>query len=217
MENQKIERQGAYGSNSWLQDVQRRRKWVLRGLSVVAFIGVLVSDSMWQPNGLVQETIEFLGVSMLALCVLGRAWCTLYIGGRKKAELVQDGPYSISRNPLYVFSIMGAAGVGAAADSIVITVLTAVACYAVFAVVVLQEEAFLSARFGRAYEAYCARVPRFWPRFSVWRNVKTVDASPNLVLASVRDGALFFLAIPLIMGIDYLRDIGVLPTLFVLP
>lgn len=204
-------------SSSWLQDVQRRRKWVLRGLSVVAFIGVLICDSMWTPGGFVQETIEFLGVTMLALCVLGRAWCTLYIGGRKKAELVQDGPYSISRNPLYVFSIIGAAGVGAAADSIVTTVLMAIACYAVFAVVVIQEETFLSARFGRTYEAYCARVPRFWPRFSAWQNVATVEASPNLVLASVRDGVLFFLAIPLIMGIDYLREIGAVPTLFVLP
>lgn len=219
MDDQTIEQQAAPAavSSSWLQNVQRRRKWVLRGLSVVAFGGVLVTDSMWQPGGFAQETIEFFGVGLLLVCVLGRSWCTLYIGGRKKAELVQDGPYSISRNPLYVFSILGAAGVGAAADSIVTSVLMAIACYAVFAVVVLKEETFLSAKFGRAYEAYCARVPRFWPRFSAWHDVETVEATPRLVFASVRDGALFFLAIPLIKGIDYLREIGTLPTMFVLP
>ncbi|MFC3134594.1 methyltransferase family protein, partial [Microbaculum marinum] len=179
--------------------------------------GVLVSDSMWPSGGLVHEAIEYVGIGLLLVCVAGRAWCTLYIGGRKKAELVQDGPYSISRNPLYVFSFLGAAGVGAAAGSVVTTFLTAIACYAVFAVVVSKEETFLAAKFGRAYRDYCARVPRFGPRLSTWHDVETVEASPRLVLTSVFDGALFFLAIPLIEGIEYLHQIGTLPTLFVLP
>lgn len=204
-------------SSSWLQDVQRRRKWVLRILAAAAIGVVLVSDSMWPSGGFTHEAIEFFGVGLLLACVLGRAWCTLYIGGRKKAELVQDGPYSISRNPLYVFSFIGAAGLGAAAGSVVTTLLVALACYAVFAVVVAKEESFLSARFGAAYDDYCARVPRFWPRFSVWHDVETVEASPRLVLASVRDGAVFFLAIPLIEVIEYLHELGHLPTLFVLP
>jgi len=219
MEDQAIEQQAAPAavSGTWLQDVQRRRKWVLRGLAAAAIGVVLVSDSMWPSGGFTHEAIEFVGVGLLLVCVLGRAWCTLYIGGRKKAELVQDGPYSVTRNPLYVFSFIGAAGVGAAAGSVVTTLLVAVACYAVFTVVVLKEESFLSARFGSAYQTYCARVPRFWPRFSTWHDVETVEASPRLVLASVRDGAVFFLSIPLIEGIEHLHELGHLPTLFVLP
>lgn len=204
-------------SGSWLQDVQRRRKWVLRILAGAALGGVVVSSSLATPNGFTHEAIEYFGVGLLLVCVIGRAWCTLYIGGRKKAELVQDGPYSISRNPLYVFSFIGAAGVGAAAGSVVAILLVALACYAVFAIVVIKEEAFLSDRFGADYKAYCARVPRFWPRFSSWHDVETVEASPRLVLASVRDGAVFFLAIPLVEGIEYLHVIDVLPTLFRLP
>lgn len=204
-------------SGSWLQDVQRRRKWVLRALTAAAVAGFLVADSRWRPGGFTHEAIEYVGVGLLLVCVLGRAWCTLYIGGRKKAELVQVGPYSVSRNPLYVFSIIGAAGVGAAAGSVVTTILLAVACYAVFAVVVAREERFLSERFGRAYEDYCARVPRFWPRLSQWRDVPTVEASPRLVLASVRDGALFFLAIPFVEAIEHIHMAGILPVYLLLP
>ncbi|TCT08811.1 protein-S-isoprenylcysteine O-methyltransferase Ste14 [Tepidamorphus gemmatus] len=204
-------------SGSWLQDVQRRRKWVLRALAVAAVVGFLFTDSMWRPGGFTHEAIEYFGIGLLLVCVLGRAWCTLYIGGRKKAELVQVGPYSVSRNPLYVFSIIGAAGVGAAAGSVISTLLLAVACYAVFAVVVSREEQFLSERFGRAYAEYCARVPRFWPRLSEWRDVATVEASPRLVLASVRDGALFFLAIPFVEAIEHLHMNGILPVQLLLP
>lgn len=204
-------------SGTWLQDVQRRRKWVLRGMGGAAILGFLLADSLWRPGGFTHEAIEYVGVGLLLVCVLGRAWCTLYIGGRKKAELVQDGPYSVSRNPLYVFSIIGAAGVGAAAGSVVTTLLLALACYAVFASVVGREEQFLSERFGQSYAEYCARVPRFWPRLSVWRDVPTVEASPRLVLASVRDGALFFLAIPLVESIEHLHTAGILPVYLLLP
>ena len=204
-------------SGSWLQDVQRRRKWVLRGLGGAAILGFLLADSLWRPGGFTHEAIEYVGVGLLLVCVLGRAWCTLYIGGRKKAEIVQDGPYSVSRNPLYVFSIIGAAGVGAAAGSVIATILLALACYAVFAVVVGREEQFLSERFGRTYADYCARVPRFWPRLSEWKDVPTVEASPRLVLASVRDGALFFLAIPVVESIEHLHMAGILPVYLLLP
>jgi protein-S-isoprenylcysteine O-methyltransferase Ste14 len=204
-------------NSNWIQDVQRRRKWALLALLAAAIGSLLVSESTWSSGSLIHETIEFLGIGLLLLCVLGRAWCTIYIGGRKKAELVQDGPYSVSRNPLYVFSIIGAAGVGAAAGSVLTIVLAALACYAVFAVVVLKEEIFLSDRFGAAYDDYCARVPRFWPRFSAWKDVETVETNPRLVLTSVGDGIFFFLAIPLVEGIEYLHDLGYLPVLFHLP
>jgi protein-S-isoprenylcysteine O-methyltransferase Ste14 len=212
-----IDQSTTASASAWLQVVQRRRKYAFVILLFVALGLLLVSNSMW-PSGSVQhEAIEYLGIGLLLLCVLGRAWCTLYIGGRKKSELVQEGPYSVTRNPLYVFSIVGAAGVGASSGSLVAIALAAVACYAVFAVVVVKEETFLSARFAEAFEEYCARVPRFWPRVSQWRDVETVETSPRLVLISFADGLFFFLTIPLVEFTEYLHTIGLLPTLFTLP
>lgn len=198
---------------TWLQAVQRRRKWALLALLVAAIGALLVTESRWPSGSLAHETIEYIGIGLLLLCVLGRAWCTIYIGGRKKAVIVQDGPYSVTRNPLYVFSFIGAAGVGAAAGSVVAMALAALACYAVFAVVVQKEETFLADKFGAAYDDYCQRVPRFWPRFSIWKDVETVETSPRLVLTSFADGLFFFLAIPLVEGIEYLHEIGYLPML----
>src|SRR5690606_40050349 len=57
---------------------------------------------------------------LIVVCVIGRTWSSIYIAGHKVQTLVMDGPYSISRNPLYVFSIIGAAGAGAQLGSIVL-------------------------------------------------------------------------------------------------
>ena len=52
----------------------------------------------------VQALLETGGVILILVCIVGRTWCTLYIGGNKKRELITAGPYSVVRNPLYVFT-----------------------------------------------------------------------------------------------------------------
>lgn len=47
-----------------------------------------------------EHPVEHLGLVAIMVCVLGRAWCSLYIGGRKTQEIVASGPYSLCRNPL---------------------------------------------------------------------------------------------------------------------
>ena len=56
----------------------------------------------------------------------------LYVGGRKNAELVTTGPYSMMRNPLYFFSLLGVAGVGAQTGSVLATFAVTAVAYAVF-------------------------------------------------------------------------------------
>src|SRR5690349_15131041 len=86
--------------------VQTLRKLGL--LVMLATIGVLFlfGTSRWPSPA--EDAIEWAGMILIFICVCGRTWCSLYIGGRKISELVAVGPYSISRNPLYVFSIIGA-------------------------------------------------------------------------------------------------------------
>ena len=66
-----------------------------------------------------------LGLAAIIVAIVGRAWCSLYIGGRKNAQVMQDGPYSICRHPLYFFSTIGATGFGLLLDSLLLAALFA--------------------------------------------------------------------------------------------
>ena len=73
----------------------------------------LLHESRWRvPYPHLYALIEKAGLALIVICILGRTWCTLYIGGRKKRELINKGPYSVVRNPLYFFTTIGAAGIG---------------------------------------------------------------------------------------------------------
>lgn len=201
-----------------LQHVQRLRKYVLR-LGFVLCLGLLLfSDSQWRaevPH--VFQVISQAGTVLILLCVAGRTWCTLYIGGQKKRRLVTVGPYSVVRNPLYVFTTIGAAGVGASAGSVVLALLLGLLVAAVFYIVAIQEQAFLADSFGSEYAAYAERVPLFFPRFSTWRDADQLTVNPKLVRRTFMDASLFLLAIPLTDVVDWLQDAGWVPVFVSLP
>ncbi|WP_332654182.1 methyltransferase family protein [Brevundimonas sp.] len=197
--------------------VQKIRKAaVLIGL--VSLVGLsLVSQSIGGVDGQWHEDVEGVGLAAIVLAIVGRAWCSLYIGGRKKSEIVDRGPYSISRNPLYVFSFIGAFGIGAQSGSVTIALLFVLVAMLVFSLTVGREEAFLEREFGSAYLTYKARTPRFWPRFGLWRDEDQLTIRPSLFLLTIRDGLVFLFAIPLFEVIDmgqaahWLRVVAYLP------
>ena len=200
-----------------LATVQKLRK-VAVGLALLGLIALsVVSQSIGGVDGRWHETVETIGLAAIVLSIVGRAWCTLYIGGRKKAEIVDRGPYSISRNTLYVFSFIGAFGVGSQSGSLVIAAAFVAAAILVFNLTVRREEAFLLREFGEAYAAYRARTPRFWPRFSLWRDTDELTIRPSLFLLTIRDGLVFLLAIPLFELIDAGQAMHVLGVAIHLP
>lgn len=199
-----------------LQRVQKLRKAAL----LVGLIGVVglafVTRSMGGETAL-HEGLEAFGLGLIVVCIVGRAWCSLYIGGRKKAEIVDRGPYSISRNPLYVFSFMGAFGVGAQTGSVTLGTVFLLLTVAVFYATVKREEAWLAGAFGQTYADYCARTPRFGPDFSKWRDADSLEVRPQFFLTTLRDGLVFLLAVPLFESVEHLQDMGWLSALVHLP
>ncbi len=95
-----------------------------------------------------------------------RFWATLYLGGRKERALVNEGPYSMVRHPLYLGSLLIGLGAGLFLESIAfeLAVIVVALIYAVATVPV--EEQVLRSRHGAAFDAYATQVPRFWP---AWR------------------------------------------------
>lgn len=204
-------------TNISMSTVQLIRKAVLVAVIAVGIFVVAFGDSRWPDEGTMNEGIEFAGFLLIAFCIVGRTWCSLYIGGMKNKAIVSEGPYSITRNPLYVFSVIGAAGVGAQFGSMIIALSAALVTWGVFYALIFSEERHLQLQFGVKYKSYKARVPRFLPKFSLWRDSDSLTIKPYNVRSTFIDACIFLIAIPIAEGFDYLHNSGVVPVLFRLP
>ncbi|MBV6303545.1 isoprenylcysteine carboxylmethyltransferase family protein [Candidimonas humi] len=191
-----------------LAHAQVVRRYALAILGVVAVAALLWIGSAWPEFGWVNEGLEWLGLACIIVAILGRCACMLHLGGRKGAELVSEGPYSITRNPLYVFSILAVFGIGLQTGSLIVGLTLAAAAFAVFRWIVGKEEVLLGAAFGEKFDEYCARVPRFWPRLKNWNSPAHVTADLEGVWKTLRDAAPYFLSIPLFEGIEAMQQAG---------
>lgn len=206
------------GDARWPRISQRRRKQVLFAASMLGFLLLAVTDSAWRAAApQVHVSLRLCGLGLILLCILGRTWCTLYIGGCKKRELITSGPYSTVRNPLYLFTIIGTVGIGLLAGSLAAALLFGSVALAVFAHTARREEAFLEDAFGEAFRSYAAKVPRFWPRLSAWRDADEVTIKPRVVVRTFADTSLFLAALPLIALKDLLQHEGTLAILLLSP
>ena len=85
---------------------------------------------------------------------------------KKNEELTTTGLYAHTRNPLYLGSIVIAAGFAAAARSWWIVAILVVMFVAIYVPVIRGEETFLRATFPGEFDEYCRRVPRLIPRIT---------------------------------------------------
>ncbi|TWG92766.1 protein-S-isoprenylcysteine O-methyltransferase Ste14 [Mesorhizobium sp. J18] len=200
-----------------LPRVQRARKRILFAIFFLIACTLPFVRSLWSWQGPVQEWIENIGFSLVLIAIIGRCWASLYIGGRKIQELVTEGPFSIVRNPLYVFSFIGTIGMGACSGSITLAMLFFFLAFVIFRPVVLREEAALRAIFGQEYIEYCRRVPRFLPDIRRWNAPQKLEIEPARVVRTLFDAAPFILAMPLFELLGELQLQGILPVLLRLP
>jgi len=187
-----------------LQRVQKLRKAALL-VGLIGVVGLAFVSRSIGGETVLHEGLEAFGLGLIVVCIVGRAWCSLYIGGRKKAEIVDPGPHSISPNP------------GAQTGSVTLASVFLLLTVAVFYATVKREEAWLSGAFGQTYADYCARTPRFGPDFSKWRDADSLEVRPQFFLTTLRDGLVFLLAVPLFESVEHLQDMGWLAALVRLP
>ena len=98
------------------------------------------------------------------LIVLGLALRGVASGHlRKNTEVTTSGPYARVRNPLYLGSLIVAAGFAVAARDLWLAAAMLVFFLAVYLPVILSEETWLRVNFPE-FEEYAKHVPRLWPR-----------------------------------------------------
>jgi len=182
-------------------------------LSCSVFGLALVTGHSWIEPGWMDQALAATGFALLIIAMAGRIWCGSHIAGRKTVELVTDGPYSVCRNPLYFFSLLAFIGAGLSFESLSLAAIFGAVFFMTHWRTIHIEERVLRERFGAAFDAYEARVPRLIPRPSLYHaepfhNVGTVAF--NRILREALLVPLVYLAA---QGIEFAHDHGAFPVL----
>ena len=138
-------------------------EWLLRALGRAGPVAGMF------PAAPAAHVIFALGAALVGAAACLRTWGTAYLKNDvvrdsvvRAERLVADGPYRYVRNPLYLGSILMAAGIGLMASPIGWLVIVAGMLVA-FRRLIGREEPSLLEQQGDAYRAYLERVPRLWP------------------------------------------------------
>lgn len=107
-----------------------------------------------------------LGTLFVIVGIMVRALASGHLS--KNEKLAMSGPYSYSRNPLYLGSLILALGFALAALSWWVAFLLAVMFAAIYVPVIQAEETFLRSTFPE-FEDYAREVPRLIPRLTSLR------------------------------------------------
>ena len=195
----------------------KERQTHSRIFAVLAVGLIIVSQPLIHPGTLPRQIMLWLGYVLVILGAFGRVYCSAFIGGRKNDEVVRLGPFSIVRNPLYVFSFLAVLGIGLESGMFSLIALLCGAYVLYYPLVVAREEAFLKNKFGEAYEVYLREVPRWFPNLKLWNEPEQFDAKPKFIRRTALDAALFFLPLPCFIVINMMHAMGTLPVWFTLP
>jgi protein-S-isoprenylcysteine O-methyltransferase Ste14 len=123
----------------------------------------LVHEEALAPAGTVLVALGF-ALALWGKVRLGR-WFSGTFGIKVGHELVTDGPYAVTRHPIYTGMLAMLAGAALAWNSLA-TLGLAVLMVPLAYLHTRYEEPLLEAYFGEAYREYRRRVPRLlpWPR-----------------------------------------------------
>ncbi len=196
---------------------ERNRKVLTRAIVAVSIVVAFVTHRSWEPGGALDIAFRWTGVALVLAGVMGRLWCTMYIGGRKNDELVTEGPYSVCRNPLYFFSFIAGLGIGTALENLAVLALLIAGFGVYYPSVIRAEEKRLAKLFGAKFEAYTASTPSFFPKPGLFRSADERSFQPRMMKRALMDGLVFLAMLPVADIIGKLHDSGVLPVLWRIP
>jgi protein-S-isoprenylcysteine O-methyltransferase Ste14 len=176
---------------------------------------ILFSSSKWEPRfPLLNAFLSILGIFLAATASVGRLWCSLYIGGYKRERLITVGPYSMCRNPLYFFSLLGGIGVGLASESFTLPLMILCGFCLYYPFVILSEQKQLSNIHRKEYDTYLRTTPAFFPKPSLLREPEEYVVKTHVFRRRML-GALYFVwLVGVIELIEEMHEHNVLPVFF---
>lgn len=191
-----------------------KRILLSRVLAVMLLAILATSLSAWHNTlPLMEYLLPLAGWALVGIGVIGRIWSASYISGYKNAKLIMDGPYSICRNPLYFFSFVGGLGVMLLTETLTLPLLFVGLFLGYYMQVMVREEKRLHRIHGAAFDAYQARVPRFWPNFSLFSEPESYTVSARYFRQFLTEVVWFVLAAGIIESLEEMHAAHYLPTL----
>ncbi len=178
----------------------------------------LFGKTAWEKVPVLEEGLVLIGCVMASVGAFGRIWCSLYIAGYKNSVLVKDGPYSMTRNPLYFFSLVGAVGVGCATETLSIPLMIILAFALFYPGIIMKEQRRLDGIFGEEYAEYRRNVPAFFPSARLFkREPATYVVNPKTFTHNIVDAFWFIWLIGIFEFSGGLHEAGIIPVFFQLP
>ena len=194
----------------------KSRKFLSTMAGVILVIILLFIEPLFLTS-VFNTVLGYAGLLMVGVAMAGRSYSSVYISGYKTQKLIMQGPYSITRNPLYFFSFLGYIGITAAFGSIVLIVIVSAIFLLYYIPLMREEESRLTDAFGEDFSDYKKRVPLFIPRS--WNIEAPEDYSvrtPSL-LPNIFDTVWFLVAYVVLSAAAELHSLGILYALIVLP
>lgn len=157
--------------------VTRRRNWWVGWVALVALMVVVIRrfipSAVWRALTYRAAWLDIVGVVVLLSGTAFTLWARLHLGKmwtgtvtiKKDHQLHTDGPYAITRHPIYTGLLVmlgGTAMIEGLGPWLILFVLVSL----FMLLKIRSEEMLLSAEFSGDYAAYKATVPRLIPRLT---------------------------------------------------
>jgi protein-S-isoprenylcysteine O-methyltransferase Ste14 len=189
---------------------------VSRILAVLGACAICKTTSFWEEgNKLIEVVLFMIGAVLVAMASLGRMWCSLYIAGYKNKELITSGPYSLCRNPLYFFSMLGIVGIGFATETFTFALIFGILFALYYPNIIKREEDRLAAMFFGDFEDYKKKVPSFFPRVARFEESSSYTVNTVIYRRHIFSALWFVWIIGIIELLGGLKELGLFGSLWV--
>lgn len=214
----RIEPSLARSGSAPLRWVQHRRKGAFVAVAIVWTVAVAFVEPA--SAGPARIALFAAGIALIASGAILRVWAAIHVAGHKSLQLVTDGPYARTRNPLYLGTLAGVAGAAISFGSLSMAALLVLAAFLILNWVVGREEERLREEFGARYGDYARRTPKWLlapAPGGTGKGCERLEIQVGNVVRTLAESLLFLIAPIMALAFGHAREAGWMEPLVHLP
>lgn len=172
---------------------------VIRYRSTVGFACLLAVLWLATPSAV----SILVGFFLIIIGMFFRGWSSGYIN--KDQELATEGPYAMTRNPLYFGNLVLGSGIAVSGNNLYVYVIFLAYYLLFFSFLILLERKRLKKRFGQRYEEWAKQANLFFPKI---KKVNKTGFNISFYMKNKEYRVLYFsLLVVVILIVKYLKGI----------